>query len=132
MTNLGETFFTVVGCMDGRVQEAVAAYGKKKFGALYPDTITDAGIVGIVSKNPDPDYFLELQKKLNVSLDKHKSLGIIVNGHQECAGNPVDDSSHKKDIENTIKYIKILTNNRVPVSGLFVARNGKGWIAQEV
>lgn len=132
MSQVGETFFTVVGCMDGRVQEVVAAFGKKKFKAVFPDTITDAGIVGVISKNPDPDYFLDLQRKLNVSLDRHHSAGIIVNGHQECAGNPVDDESHKKDIERTIKFIKILTNNKVPVMGLFVIRGSKGWFGEEI
>ncbi len=46
MSQTDETFFTVVGCMDGRVQSVMAQFGSKKFNADFPDTITDAGIVG--------------------------------------------------------------------------------------
>ena len=127
MSGSTDTFFTVVGCMDGRVQEGVAEYGSKKYEAKYPDTITDAGIVKRISQNPDPKYFGDLQKKLLVSVDKHHSKGIIVDGHQECAGNPVDDVTHKKDILNAVEFVKILVAEKVPVAGVFVTHEKNGW-----
>ena len=33
MSKADETFFTSVGCMEGRVQEVVAQFGRRKFGA---------------------------------------------------------------------------------------------------
>lgn len=132
MSASSDTFFTVVGCMDGRVQGVVAQFGEKKFKAKYPDTITDAGIVARISKNPDPKYFGDLQKKLLVSIDKHNSTGIIVDGHQECAGNPVDDQTHKNDIQNAVEFIKVITNNRVPVMGVFVTNGKSGWSVLEL
>lgn len=132
MSNVGETFFTVVGCMDGRVQDIVAALGREKFGAEYPDTITEAGIVGTLSKNAEQKFIENLKSKLLVSIDKHHSKGIIVDGHQECAGNPVDDETHKEDIRKSVEFVRNLIGNKIPVAGVFVARNSHGWEAKEI
>jgi carbonic anhydrase len=136
MSQVGETFFTVVGCMDGRVQDVMARLGQEKFGAKYPDTITEAGIVGLIA-NPPADgskiEFVEnLKFKLLVSIDKHHSKGILVDGHQECAGNPVSDDQHKEDIKKSVEFISKLIENKVPVVGVFVVRDGDSWTAQEI
>lgn len=47
----GQAFFTSVGCMDGRSQRAVATWGREKFDAEYADTITEAGLVGLLAKD---------------------------------------------------------------------------------
>ena len=132
MAHLGETFFTVVGCMDGRVQEVMARFGREKFGAEYPDTITEAGIVGLVANNPDSKFIENLKFKLLVSIDKHHSKGILVDGHQECAGNPVDDEHHRDDIRKSVEFIRTITENKVPIIGVFVIREGDDWMAEEV
>lgn len=132
MSKLGEVFFTVVGCMDGRCQWSVAKYGREKFDARFPDTITEAGIVGIIAGSPDPKFVENLKFKLLVSLDKHHSRGIVVDGHAECAGNPVGDVQHKEDIKASVGFIKDLTENKVPVVGVFVERSGEEWIASEI
>lgn len=54
MSNDGETFFITVGCMDGRIQAPIAAFGKEKFGAEFPDTITEAGLVSLLSGESNP------------------------------------------------------------------------------
>ncbi len=99
MSNVGDTFFTSVGCMDGRVQAPVAQLGRDKFGAKYPDTITEAGIVRAIANNPKLEFIKNLKFKLSVSIEKHHSKGIIVSGHEECAGNPVSEEQHKQDIK---------------------------------
>lgn len=132
MAHLGETFFTVVGCMDGRIQEAVAKFGKEKFGAAYPDTITEAGIVGLIANNFDPKFVENLKFKLLVSIEKHHSKGILIDGHQECAGNPVDDEKHKDDVRKTVEFVRSLIENRVPVIGVFVVRHNEEWRAEEI
>lgn len=100
MMQASETFFTSVGCMDGRVQEVVAGFGRQKFGAKYPDTITEAGLVGLLSEDSiDERLINSLKKKLLISLEKHHSKGIIVHGHQECAASDaVEDERHKDNI----------------------------------
>lgn len=129
MSKPNETFFTVVGCMDGRVQRVMEEYGQQNFKAKYPDTITGPGIVALISKGLTKEQSDELKKKLLISLNLHKSVGVIVNGHAECAGNPVDDSIHKEDVKKSVDYIKRMIGNKVPVVGLFVKR---AWVAESV
>lgn len=131
-----ETFFTTIGCMDGRVQAVVAAFGRQKFGALYPDTINEAGFVGMLAQEGHDDIMIEALrfKLVTVSLEKHNSKGVIVHGHAECAGNPVDDEKHKDDIRNSIRIIKSMVAS-LPVVGVFVKRSHKNpeeWIVEEV
>ena len=114
MHDAQETFFTSIGCMDGRVQEPIAEYGLQNFDAIYPDTITDAGFVAILANSKTGDeYFESIKKKLLISVEKHKSLGIVVHGHQKCAGNPVDDEEHKKDILKAAEKVREMLDERV-------------------
>lgn len=132
MSQVGETFFTVVGCMDGRVQHVMEVLGQEKFDADYPDTITEAGIVGIIANNPTQEFLDDLKFKLLVSVDKHHSKGILVDGHQECAGNPVDEGKHIEDIKKSVEVIKGLVENKVSVTGVYVKRASEGWEAEEL
>lgn len=139
MSQAGETFFTSVGCMDGRVQDAVAGFGRKKFNVLFADTITEAGLVGFLSQeNIDQNLLESIKQKIQISLEKHHSKGIVVHGHQECAGNPVDDEKHKEDIRRSVEVIKSFVNS-VPVYGIFIkspsASSGfakTGWAVEEI
>ena len=136
MSQAGESFFTVVGCMDGRVQWPVAKFGEEKFDAKFPDTITEAGIVGLIANSPadgpDSKFVENLKFKLLVSIEKHHSKGVVVNGHQECAGNPVSDEQHKEDVKKSVEFVKNLIEDKVPVIGVFVTHNGNEWFADAV
>lgn len=139
MSSASETFFTTIGCMDGRVQEPVAEFGRKKFGAAFPDTITEAGLVGQLAKaNADGNQGLLdalTFKAKTVSLEKHASRGMIVHGHQECAGNPVEDEAHKDHIRASVAKMKELIGQSVPIIGVFVQRSTNDpqtWIVEEL
>ena len=136
MSQAGESFFTTVGCMDGRAQEAVAQFGRQRFGAQFPDTITETGLVRKLTKDsPDQGLIDSIKNKLDISLEKHHSKGIIVHGHQECAGNPVEGEKHKYDIRKAARLIKSLINSSVPVVGVFVKRSSQDpskWEIEEV
>ncbi|MDP3987674.1 MAG: hypothetical protein Q8P80_00855 [Candidatus Levybacteria bacterium] len=133
MSQAGETFFTSVGCMDGRVQEVVAKLGREKFQALYGDTITEAGLVGLLGKEKqDPNFINSLKNKIFISLEKHHSKGIIVHGHQDCAGNPVDDQKHKEDISKSVELIRGMVGSQLPVLAVFVKREGENWVVEEL
>jgi hypothetical protein len=136
MSKQDEKFFTSVGCMDGRVQEVVAGFGRKKFRAKYADTITEAGLVGLLgAKKIKKSLVNSLKKKMLISIEKHYSKGIIVHGHQECVGNPVDDGKHKDDIRKSVQIIKSMVNSSVPVLGAFVKRSSQHpskWEIEEV
>jgi hypothetical protein len=131
MSKVDESFFTAVGCMDGRVQDPVAHYGKQKFGASFPDTITEAGLVGKLSKNLLDEESLRF-KIVDVSVGKHSSRGIVLHGHAECAGNPVGDEIHKEDIKKSVEIIKDLVGEEVKVVGVFVKRSESGWEVEEL
>lgn len=134
MSQAGESFFTSVGCMDGRVQEPVAQYGRQKFGALFADTITEAGLVGVLS-HAEQSLLDSIKNKVQISLEKHHSKGIIVHGHEDCAGNPVDDEKHLDDVRRSVEIIKGLINSQVPVIGVFVKRSSEDslkWIVEEI
>lgn len=129
----GQAFFTSIGCMDGRVQEPVLVFGQKKFGVKYADTITEAGLVGLLSKdNVDQNLLESTKKKILISLEKHHSKGIIVHGHQECAGNPVADEQHKKDVLKSAKTIGKLIQNNSQILPVFIVRSEHGWTAEEL
>lgn len=146
MLQVGETFFTSVGCMDGRVQDSVAEFGRQKFNAQFGDTITEAGLVGLLSKitstasnAADSQKLLEsIKNKIQISLDKHHSKGIVVHGHQECAGNQVDDEKHKEDVQKSVEVIKSFVTS-VPVLGVFIKSPSTGsgfaklgWVVEEI
>lgn len=122
MLQANETFFTIIGCMDGRCQEAVALFGQERFGAVYPDTITEAGLVGQLSKEPiDQQLLASLKKKIDISFKHHHSKGILVFGHEDCAGNPVPDDKHKQDVLAAVSVIRTLVDNpEIPIVPLFV------------
>lgn len=136
MSQIGESFFTTIGCMDGRVQEPVASFGRQKFGGQFADTITEAGLVGILSQeNIDDGLLRSLKSKIKISMEKHRSKGIVVHGHAECAGNPVEDEKHKDDIRRSVEVIKTLAGSSIPVIGVFVKRSPDDptkWIAEEL
>lgn len=130
-----ETFFTTVGCMDGRIQDPVSDFGRKKFSAEFADTITEAGLVGLLSTNPAQTLLDSIKNKLDISIEKHHSKGILVHGHQNCAGNPVPDEKHIEDVRKSVDEIRSLIKNKITVVGVFVKQSSsdpKVWEVQDV
>jgi hypothetical protein len=89
--------------------------------------------VGQLSKDK-VDYALRrsLMEKLEISIKKHNSKGIVVHGHQECAGNPVPDDVHRDDIRKSVEAVGMLAGTSLPIVGVFVKREGDIWVAEEV
>lgn len=131
MSDLSETFFTSIGCMDGRVQKVIAEYGSNKFEAKYPDTITEAGLVGLLANNPSKELTEAIKMKVLISVLKHHSKGIVVHGHQECAGNPVDDQTHKANILKAVEVIKEMVGD-LEVKPAFVIKENNNWTLEEL
>lgn len=132
MSQAGETFFTTIGCMDGRCQEVVDTYGREHFHAIYPDTITEAGLVGILAHDPSQEFIANLKTKIFISLNKHHSKGIVVDGHADCAGNPVDEETHKENVRNAVKIISQMIEDAVPVVGVYLYRCPKNQLTWEM
>ena len=72
------SFCTVINCMDGRVQLPVIEYLKNKFEADFVDTITEAGPVAILAEKKDSELADSILKRVDISVNKHKSVGIAV------------------------------------------------------
>lgn len=133
MSDLSETFFTSIGCMDGRVQEPIIEYGKNRYGVKYPDTITEAGLVGLIGiENPDKQLLEEIKKKVLISVAKHGSKGIVVHGHEDCAGNPVDDTLHKEQTMAAASLVRSFVNEDIEVMPVFVVRKEGNWVVEEL
>ena len=88
--------------------------------------------MGLLAHDPSEALLKSLRHKLDISIDKHHSQGIIVHGHEECAGNPVDEATHKEDVRKSVEVIKEMIDNRVPVYGVFVRRAEPEWAVEEL
>ncbi|HVZ58459.1 MAG TPA: carbonic anhydrase [Patescibacteria group bacterium] len=125
-------FFTSVGCMDGRTQQTVADYGKKEFAADFPDTITEAGFIGVLAKRAEDEEFIrDLSNKISISVSNHGSKGIVVHAHEDCAGNPVSNEQQKKEVEQAAMLVDSIIMD-TPVVGVFLNKTGDSWFVEEI
>lgn len=132
MSQTGETFFTSVGCMDGRSSFAVAKWGRKKFNVEYADAITEAGLVGLLAKDHLDKYLIDsLQNKIKISLEKHKSKNVVVSGHEDCAGHPVSEEKHKEDILKAAELFGFIFP-KISIIPVYVKKIKDSWIVEEL
>ena len=68
------TFFTVINCIDGRIQLPVIQYLQQKFKVEFIDSITEAGPNLILADNIDFSTIQSIYHKLDISF---KLLSII-------------------------------------------------------
>ncbi len=114
------TFATCLNCIDGRVQLPAINWIMKNYNVKYVDMITEAGIDGVLAnKGSDISSIL---KKVEISTSEHGSKNIFVVGHYDCAGNPVDNITHKSHINESVKRIEGLFHD-LNVTGLWINEN---------
>jgi carbonic anhydrase len=110
-------FATCLNCMDGRVQLPVINWIMENYNVKYIDMITEAGMNGFLA---DKDSNINnILKKVEISIDLHESENIFIIGHYDCAGNPVDDITHKKQINTAVDRIKDIFHE-LNVVGLWI------------
>lgn len=114
------TFATCLNCIDGRVQIPVIEWITENYGFKYVDMITKPGMDGFLSKKSSD--ISEIIKEIQITIDVHNSKNIFITGHYDCAGNPVDNDAHKRQIKKSVKRIKDLFND-LNVVGLWVSSN---------
>jgi carbonic anhydrase len=132
MSDIFETFFTSVGCMDGRVQNPIEEYGQKRYKVLYADIITEAGLVGFLANDTSQEYLDLIKNKILISVEKHHSKGIIVHGHEDCAGDPVDDETQRAQTKQSAEIIKSFVPAGLEVKPVFVVKNENEWVVEEL
>ena len=117
------SYYTAINCMDGRIQESVASYIKLKKNVLFVDMITSVGPVRILA-NKKTENLEPIISCIDISLRKHKSKGIAVIAHYDCAGNPISDEEQKQLLQKAVTFLRNRYIN-FSVCGLWVDKNWK-------
>jgi len=86
-------FATAVNCIDGRVQQPVIDFVRKKYDVEYVDMVTNAGAAAGLNE--------QILANVKVSVEAHQSAGIVVAAHEDCAGNPISDAAQKSQCIET-------------------------------
>ncbi len=114
--------------MDGRIQLPVITYLQKRFNTKYVDSITEPGPNLILAKQTDSYLVESILTRLKISVEKHKSVGVAVVGHYDCAGNPAKKEDQIQHIEESIRFIQ-QQYKELKIIGLWVDEN---WKVQEI
>ena len=116
------TFFTVINCIDGRIQLPVIQYLQQKYNVEFIDSITEAGPNLILANNIDYSTIQSIYNKLDISFNNHKSEGLAIVGHYGCTGNPAPKNEQIEQIQKAIKLIQNKYNEK-EIIGLWVDQN---------
>lgn len=115
-------FCTAVNCMDGRIQVPVITYLQKRFGVDYVDVVSEAGPNRILAEGIDTTVVDSIEKRVTISVVNHRSVGIAIVGHYDCAGNPTPENRQRQHTEAAVCHIQKTFVN-IPVIGLWVDAN---------
>lgn len=122
------SFCTAINCMDGRVQEPVINYLKKKYRTNYVDMITEPGPNKILAESSDDKLIESIFSRIEISVKKHGSKHIAIIGHFDCAGNPANQEEQWLHTLEAVKTVKEKFKN-TEVIGLWVNKN---WAVTEI
>ena len=98
-------FGTAINCIDGRTQEPVIYYMKKKYDIDGVDMVTFPGADGIFSVRENLDMIEIIRRSVSISIEKHHSRIIAIVGHFDCAGNPGDKEHHYAHIRKALHEV---------------------------
>ncbi len=121
-------FCTAINCMDGRVQLPVIQYLKQRFDAEFVDAITEPGPNRILAENKNPHAVQAIHERVKISIENHKSVGVAVVGHDDCAGNPAPESDQITQLKQAIALLRKQYAN-IEIIGLWVDEN---WAVHEI
>ena len=113
------SFCTAINCIDGRVQIPVIRYLQKRFAVDHVDVISEPGPNRILAEESDRSAVESIVRRIGVSVKHHRSAGIAVVGHHDCAGNP--SSEAKQNRHTTAAVLRVRSRfPYIPVVGLWV------------
>ena len=115
-------FATVINCMDGRIQSPVNDYLKKRYCVQYIDAITEPGPNLILADHTDKNLIDSIFKRVNISIELHKSVGLAIVGHYDCGGNPAPKKQQLFHIKKSIDFLRSYYKN-IEIIGLWVDEN---------
>lgn len=116
-------FATAINCMDGRIQDLVAAWIKQQAGVDYVDMITEPGADRVLTQEW-PSIIEHIKRKVVVSVHNHGSKLVALVAHDDCAGNPVSKERHAEQI---LQGLELLNGWGLDTRllGLWVDEDGK-------
>jgi len=100
------SFCTVVNCIDGRVQLPVIEFLKKRLNADYVDSITEAEPVHILAGETNRRQVQSILDRIDISVNKHKSKGIAVAAHHDCAAGSADKAKQLELLDLSLKFLR--------------------------
>ena len=100
------SFATAINCMDGRTQIPVIDFVRRKFSVEYVDMITEPGPIRVLAENKEKVILESIRRRVEISTLKHGSKYIVIVGHHDCAGNPVEKETQLKQISESIKTVR--------------------------
>jgi hypothetical protein len=115
-------FGTIVNCIDGRVQEHVSAWTRKQYLLDYTDVVTEPGPDRAITSGR-PEQVQSIRSRIEVSIRAHRSNVIVIAGHEDCAGNPVEKAEHLRQIRAAVNVIRDW-NLPVTIAGVWVDTQG--------
>jgi carbonic anhydrase len=121
-------FATAINCMDGRVQEPVVNYLKKRLGVTFVDMITEAGPDGILAQMVSYETINSIKRRIDISVQKHGSKHIAVIAHHDCAGNPVDADTHRSHVRSAVQNVRAW----YPTADVFALWINEDWEVEEL
>jgi hypothetical protein len=98
-------FATALSCIDGRIQRPVNDFLVVEFGVAYLDTVTRAGMVKYLTSSYDPATSA-IVVDLDSSIRAHSVKNLALVAHRDCAGNPVDDETQLRQLDDAVAHFK--------------------------
>ena len=92
--------------MDGRTQLPVIEFLKNKLSVEYVDTVTEPGPVRILAEQSDSPQADSIISRVDISVNKHKSVAVAIIAHHDCAGNPADEGTQKQQLASAVMFLK--------------------------
>lgn len=92
-----ERFATALTCIDGRVHDPLRDWVRARLQVDTVDMVTVQGPDRVLAHGAD-DWIGRLAERVLVSHRAHGSTQLVIASHSDCAGHPVDDDEHHRDL----------------------------------
>jgi hypothetical protein len=113
------TFASAITCIDGRVVKPLLDWSLDRFDVDAIDIVTEPGVDGSL-----PQLVDDLCRRLGPSISAHGSHQVVLAGHEDCAGNPVSDETHRQHLAVAAAALSKALGPDVDVVPVFVHLDG--------
>jgi len=116
-------FGTAINCMDGRAQLPVINWLKSKYALDFIDMITEPGPDKILTRGSNAQVE-SIKSRVLISVNAHGSQTILIAAHHDCAGDPVSEEEHIKQVK---ECMKVLQSWKLPVKNIIGVWINDNW-----